>query len=266
VALVNPHLLGEEGPLPCGVGVAFKVAWALAGSLRSSPVLGQILLNRGLTDEEAARAFLEPSLNSLAEPAGLPGIDRAVERILAAVRAGEEIVVFGDYDVDGISGTALLTGFLEVLGAKVRPHLPNRLADGYGLSEDAVERLVESGAGLLVTVDHGTTAVAEIDFAAAKGLDTVVVDHHTPGEPLPAAVALVNPHLLGEEGPLPCGVGVAFKVAWALASRTSTGTISPTPWRSWLSERSRTSCRSSGRTGCSRASGSGCCRRAPARG
>jgi len=198
-------------------------ATALARDLGISPVLGQILLNRDLRDPEAARAFLNPSMGALANPTGMPGMSDAVTRILAAVKGGEPIVVYGDYDVDGISGTALLTGFLELAGARVTPHLPNRMSEGYGLSGAAVRDLVSNGTRLLVTVDHGTTACEEIALAGELGLDVVVVDHHTPGPALPDAVALVNPHLSGGESAHPCGVGVAFKVAWALATGLAGG-------------------------------------------
>jgi len=200
-----------------------EAATALAHELGVSPVLGQILLNRDLREPEAARGFLSPSMGSLADPSGMPGMGAAVDRILAAVKGREPIVVYGDYDVDGISGTALMTGFLALAGAEVTPRLPNRMSDGYGLSEDAVRKLADAGTGLLVTVDHGTTANREIEFAREIGLDVVVIDHHTPGPVLPEAIAIVNPHLGNGEGAHPCGVGVAFKVAWALATGLAGG-------------------------------------------
>ncbi|MEN8148342.1 MAG: single-stranded-DNA-specific exonuclease RecJ [Planctomycetota bacterium] len=192
-------------------------ARALAADLGVSPILGQVLLNRGLSDADAARAFLAPSMDSLADPSEMPGMGDAVDRLLAAARGGEKVVVFGDYDVDGISGTALLTGFLSLAGAEASPRLPNRLSEGYGLNPKAVRELVDRGTDLLVTVDHGTTAHEEIALAKELGLDVVVVDHHTPNSTLPVAVAVVNPHLEGGDRAMPCGTGVAWKVAWATA-------------------------------------------------
>ena len=200
-----------------------EAATALAHELGVSPVLGQILLNRDLRDPGAARAFLNPSMGSLGDPSGIPGMAGAVERILAAVKSDEPIVVYGDYDVDGISGTALMSGFLALAGARVTPRLPNRMSDGYGLNEGTVRKLAAEGTGLLITVDHGTTAYGEIEIAREVGLDVVVLDHHTPGPDLPDAVAIVNPHLGDATGAHPCGVGVAFKVAWALATGLSGG-------------------------------------------
>lgn len=198
-------------------------ARSLAESVGTSPLVAQVLLNRGIDNEDQARKFLRPTLTDLEDPGCLPDADAAAKQIVSAIRENVPIVVFGDYDVDGISGTALLVSFLQLLGASARGVLPNRLKDGYGLNLAAVQHLAEEGVGLLVTVDHGTSAVQEIRAARDAGLDVVVIDHHTPGEVLPPANALVNPMLADGEGPYPCGVGVAFKMAWAVARELAGG-------------------------------------------
>ena len=196
-----------------------EVARELARETGISALVAQILLNRGVRGADEARRFLRPAMTDLDDPAEIAGMSPAAERLARAARDQERIVVYGDYDVDGITGTALFSQFMNLLGARAVGYLPNRFDEGYGLNDGAVRRIAEAGTTLLVTVDHGTNAVGEIALARELGMDVVVIDHHTPSEVLPEANALVNPHLSGKPGL--CGVGVAFKVAWAVARELS---------------------------------------------
>jgi single-stranded-DNA-specific exonuclease len=157
-------------------------------------------------------------LNDLRSPEELPGCAKAAERLGEAVRAGRRIVVYGDYDVDGISGTALLWRCLKLLGANVGYYLPSRIDEGYGLHSDALRRLAAEQASLIVTVDCGICAVEEAQTARECGLELIVTDHHTPGDRLPEASAIVHPRLPGTAYPFGglSGSGVALKLAWAI--------------------------------------------------
>lgn len=210
----------------------------LAEELRIPPVLAQLLANRGMTEVAAARSFLGGSLNDLHEPASLPGVAEAAELLHAAVQAGRSIRVYGDYDVDGITGATLLWRCLKLAGAKVEYYVPERLEEGYGLNRGALERFKEEGADVVVTVDCGITAVAEAERARELGLDLIVTDHHEMKEVLPAARVLVHPRLPGSRYPFPslCGAGVAFKLAWALAQQFSQARKVSEAFRTFLME------------------------------
>src|SRR5438874_1908654 len=192
----------------------------MAIALGTSPIVAQLLLNRQQCDADAASAFLKAPLSGLHEPERLPGMPQAVERIHAAITAKKRIVVYGDYDVDGVSGTAILLTTLRQLGADVDFHVPHRLEDGYGLSHEALRKIAEGGASMVVTVDCGIASCAEADEARRLGLELIVTDHHEPKERLPDAAVLVHPRLPGDYpwGYL-CGAGVAFKLAWALCKK-----------------------------------------------
>ena len=202
-------------------------AEALAAALDLHPLVALLLARRGVVEPEAARRFLRPEVNHLHEPDLLPGMAAAAERIAAAVKGRERIAVYGDYDVDGICGTALLVSLLRSTGADVIPYLPDRRKEGYGFSEAAVRKLAAGGVKVICTVDHGSSAVEEIALARELGIDVVVTDHHIPAAgAAPACVALVNPLATGPNGeryPFPhlCGTGVAFKLGWAAARRIS---------------------------------------------
>jgi len=198
-------------------------AHALAAALRVSPVVAQMLVRRRVTDAAAGRAFLDPPLAGLHAPAELPGVAAAADAIIRAAAAGEKICVYGDYDVDGTTGTAILLGLLKRIGAAAEFYIPNRREEGYGLNADAVRALAASGVGLIVTVDCGVSAVAEAAVAQGSGVKLVVTDHHEFKPTLPAAAAVVHPRLPGGGYPNPdlCGAGVAFKLAWAVAQRAS---------------------------------------------
>ena len=170
----------------------------LAARLRVSPLLAQCLVNRGLSEPDALAAYLEPRLKALADPFLLPAMDLAVERLLRAREQREAVVIFGDYDVDGVCSTALLLETFARLGIAATSYLPHRMDEGYGLSQGAVETCLQKHpASLLVAVDCGSTAVESITWLRARGVDVVVLDHHQCSDPLPPAVALVNPQLSG---------------------------------------------------------------------
>lgn len=218
------------------------LAGQLAARLGIPPLLAQCLLNRDCSDPPAIEKFLHPRLKDLADPFQLPNMAGAVERLLRARQQNEPLVIFGDYDVDGVTSTALLLEVLRGLGWKVEAYLPNRMDEGYGLSAEGVQNCLKKfPATLLLAVDCGSTAVATIHSLRARGVDVIVLDHHQVSAPLPEAVALVNPQLTtgdgwrvagGENGASPvtghsspvthkelCSVGLAFKLAHALVKR-----------------------------------------------
>ena len=163
-----------------------------------SPLLAQCLLNRGHDDFENVDQFLRPKLKNLSDPFTLPNIERAVERLLAARESGEKVVVFGDYDVDGVTSTALIIEVLRELGWKIDYYLPHRLEEGYGLSQDGVENCLKKvKPDLILAVDCGSTAVDTIRWLKDRGMDVIVLDHHQVTDPEPEAYALVNPQLKG---------------------------------------------------------------------
>jgi single-stranded-DNA-specific exonuclease len=203
------------------MGVEDGGAAALASALKLHPLAARVLAARGHGDPERAAAFLETRLADLPDPFTMKGMDAAVARIARALEAGERIACYGDYDVDGVTSTALLSGFLRAAGADVVTYTPHRLVEGYGLNRDAVTRLAGQGVRLLVTLDCGITSVDEVRAAAALGVDTVVVDHHTVPVELPAAAAILNPHQPGCAYPSKdlAAVGVTFALAMALRRR-----------------------------------------------
>lgn len=186
-------------------------------------VIAQLLISRGICEPGVVRQFLDPKLSHLRAPELLPGCSQAAQRIEEALRAGRRIVVYGDYDVDGITGTSILCQCLRMLGGNAGYYIPHRLEEGYGLNHDAIRRLVAEKAELLVTVDCGITSVAQAGTARECGLELIVTDHHEPGPQLPDASAIVHPHLPGQGYPFAglSGSGVAFKLAWALCQQAS---------------------------------------------
>lgn len=186
-------------------------------------VVAQLLLCRGICDPQAIRDFLDAKLIGLRDPELLPGISAAAERITAAVREGRPIVVYGDYDADGMTATALLLECLRMLGAQASYYVPHRIDEGYGLNGEALRTLAGRGASLVVTVDCGIASVDHAATARELGLELIITDHHQFGEQLPDAAAIVHPRLPGTSYPFGelSGVGVAFKLAWALCQRAS---------------------------------------------
>ncbi len=187
-----------------------------------SPVLAQLMIRRKLT-ESSIPTYLEPKLTDLRDPELLPGLPQATEQLYQAIQSGDPIVVYGDYDADGMTSTAILLGALRVLNANVSYHIPNRLEDGYGLSRSAIERLASLGKKTIVSVDCGIGSVKEAELCKELGLRLIITDHHQYGEVLPDADAIVHPALPGHHYPFHglCGAGVAFKLAWGLCQRAS---------------------------------------------
>lgn len=208
----------------------------LSRQLGISPISAQVLINRGIRSVDSARAFLRPQLSDLIEPNLLPGIEPAVERILAAARNKEKVLVYGDYDVDGTSAVALLVRFLRLAGVDVGYYVPHRIEEGYGLHIAAVDEFRAQGVRLIITVDCGIGAVAACEHAARCGIDVIITDHHEPGDQVAPACAVINPKLTGSRYPFReiSGVGVAFKLAWAVAKRFSNGQRTSDEFRAFL--------------------------------
>ncbi len=187
----------------------------------ASPLLARLLVNRAVCDPADASRFLSSALGQLHDPFLLLGMDRAVERLAAAVKNGEKICVYGDYDVDGITSVALLISFFRSIGLDPLYFIPDRLVDGYGLSADGVARAAALGAQVMVTVDCGITAVVEAALCREVGIDLIITDHHMPGDVIPDACAVINPLQPGCPFPFKslAGVGVAFNLMIALRSR-----------------------------------------------
>jgi single-stranded-DNA-specific exonuclease len=201
-----------------------------------TPIVAQLLLNRGIRDAEQARRFLSAPFKGLHDPALLPGAAAAAERILAAVREQRRICVYGDYDVDGLTGTSLLWQGLRLLGCPADYYVPHRIDEGYGLNAEALHRIAQSGASLVVTVDCGIGSVAEAEVAKKLGLELIITDHHEPKAQLPAADVLVHPRLPGTMYPFGelSGSGVAFKVMWALCQQATGATKVTQQFRDFL--------------------------------
>lgn len=195
-----------------------KLRDKLAKSLQISPITAQILVNRGIENETEANLFLNCTLFDLPSPYLMKGMDRAVERIKKALENNERIAIYGDYDVDGVTSTALLYSFLKVLKANVTYYNPDRLKEGYGINIDAVKKLAEQGVSLIISGDCGITAVKEIEQAKELGVEFIVTDHHKPPQELPRAVSILNPKLseCKYPGKEIVGVGVIFNLVIAL--------------------------------------------------
>ena len=192
-----------------------------------SPLVAQLLLNRGIEDPTRARAFLDARLGSLHDPELLPGAVDAAERIVRAIRDDRKIVIYGDYDVDGVCGTSILWACLRLAGAaNVEYYIPHRVEEGYGVNAEALRKLaVENKASLIVTVDCGISAVREAELARELGVELIITDHHTIGWSLPPADAIVHPRLPGghHAGADLCGAAVAFKLAWQVCKSFGDG-------------------------------------------
>ncbi len=194
---------------------------ALGRTLSIDPLVARILLNRGISDPVAAGRFVNPLLSGMRDPFLLLGMEQAVERLCRALADGERVCIFGDYDVDGVTATALLTEAFRDFGFDCFYHIPNRMEDGYGLSADGLRAVAGRGAAVVVSVDCGITACDEALLCAELGVDLIITDHHTPGKAIPAARAVINPLQPGCTFPFkqPAGVGLAFYLLVALRSR-----------------------------------------------
>ena len=249
------EMAGDAGVDPAAVA-------GLADALKVSPLLARLLVHRGLTDPAEARAFLRPTPKQLHDPHTLPGLTAAADRIAAAIKNNEKVVIFGDYDVDGVTGTAILWHAIRLLGGHAETYLPHRLAEGYGLNDEAIAALIDAGAKLIVTVDCGITAVGPVALARSRGVDVVVTDHHewgageekrdlesqisevgSQGAPLPDAL-IVHPRLPPADGDAPypnphlCGAGVAYKLAWGVGLAVGATDRVPEALRDFLIEAS----------------------------
>lgn len=221
---IQPHDQGAVADLARRVGVP--------------AVIAQLLLCRGIRDPEAAERFLSPTLHRLRPPELLPDCEKAADLLWADIQAGRRIAVYGDYDADGITGTAILWKCLKLLGADVKYYVPSRLEEGYGLNTVALEQLAGRGVKTVVTVDCGVTAREEVAHARRLGMEVIITDHHEPGPDWPEAAAIVHPRAAGGAYPFPwlSGAGVAFKLAWALARRAGNGKRASAPLRDFLVE------------------------------
>src|SRR5437764_5966376 len=197
----------------------------VSSALEASPVVAQLLLSRDVRDADAARLFLDAPFRALREPDLLPGVPEAADRLWAAVRGGKKICVYGDYDADGVTGTAILRTALELIGGHVDIHVPHRLEEGYGLNAEALMKIAAEGASVVVTVDCGIASLVEAEVARRLGLELLVTDHHEFKAQLPDASVLVHPRLPGTSYPFGflSGAAVAFKLAWALCQRACGG-------------------------------------------
>lgn len=188
-----------------------------------TPLQRLILWRRGVETRPQAAEYLQAAHSISSDPMLLRGMAPAVDRLLKAIDARERIVVYGDYDTDGVTASAVMISYLRSLGAEVESYIPNRFDEGYGLNAEALASIQASGAGLVLTVDSGIRSVIEIDAAVRSGLNVIVTDHHQPAAELPRALAIINPKQPGDEYPFKelAGVGLAYKLCQALASTLS---------------------------------------------
>ena len=198
----------------------------LAQAMHVPPLVGQLLWRRGVQDADAARHFLEPKLPDLHDPADLPGVSRAAQRLVAALRDKQRIVIYGDYDVDGVTATSILYHTLRTADpdADVQRYIPHRIDEGYGINVEAIGKLADGKAQVIVSVDCGITAIEPAALARQRNVDLIITDHHEPDAALPDACAVVHPRVIDPDdstrqypfGEL-SGAGVAYKLAWELA-------------------------------------------------
>lgn len=193
----------------------------LADSLEISEITAQVLINRNITDIEIAKRFLNPSLQQLHDPFLMIDMEKGVDRIIKAIKNGERISIYGDYDTDGATSTALILKFFKMIGVEADYYIPHRIQEGYGLHVNAVTELHKRGTNLIITVDNGINAFEPIDLAHKLGMDVVVTDHHLPHENLPNACAIINPKRRDCSFPFKdlAGVGVVFNLIMALRQR-----------------------------------------------
>lgn len=184
-------------------------------------LLATFLVNRGIVEDEKINVFLNPTRNNFHNPFKMPDMECACNRVIQAIENNEKTIIYGDYDVDGITSTTVLTNFLAERGLHVDSYIPNRLNEGYGLNNNAIDKIVKQGYTLMITVDCGISAVEEIEYANSLGIETIITDHHEPGEQLPKAIAVVDAKR--KDNTYPCrdlaGVGVVFKLIQAIGQK-----------------------------------------------
>lgn len=197
----------------------------LAGLGRQSLLEAQLLYNRGIVDPESAAGFLAAGYPTDTDPFLLKDMDVTVERINRALSENQRIAIYGDYDVDGVTATALLVEVLRNLGGEVQAYIPDRFDEGYGLNEHALQALRDQVVQLVITVDCGVRSVTEAEFSRKIGLDLIISDHHHPEQVIPPALAVINPKIAGQAYPFPdlAGVGVAYKIAQAVLEKIGGG-------------------------------------------
>ena len=193
----------------------------IAKNYNINKLLATILVNRYIIEQGQIKKFLEPKRNDFYDPYQMPDMEIAVERIMKAIENEEKIIIYGDYDVDGITSVTVLKSFLEERGIKVGEYIPNRLEEGYGLNKKAIDKIVKDGNQLMITVDCGISAIEEVDYANQLGIETIITDHHEPGNELPKAIAVVDAKRKDNKYPFRnlAGVGVVFKLIQALGMR-----------------------------------------------
>ncbi len=190
----------------------------LVAALHIDPIVARVLINRGLDTVEDVGKFMQVSLEDLHSPMLMSGMKRAVSRVTRAIENKEKVVIFGDYDVDGISATSLLILFFRKLGLEVSFYIPHRVDEGYGLNNEAISKFAEDKVELLISVDCGVTSTKEVEYAGELGIDVIITDHHQVSEKLPPAYAVLNPVKSGCKYPFKylAGVGIAFKLITAI--------------------------------------------------
>ena len=184
-------------------------------------LLATVLVNRNIVEEDQINKFLNPTRGDFHNPLLMPDMEIARDRVLQAIENNEKVIIYGDYDVDGITSTTVLKSFLEERGLHVDSYIPNRLDEGYGLNNEALDKIAAEGYTLMITVDCGISAINEIEYAHTLGIETIVTDHHEPSEILPKAVAVVDAKR--KDNQYPCrdlaGVGVVFKFIQAIGQK-----------------------------------------------
>lgn len=198
-----------------------ELAEEISKKFKISKLLAQILINKNITKNEEIEVFINPKRNNFYNPFLMPDMEKAVDRIITAIEKKEKVLIYGDYDVDGITSTTVLKKFLEEIGIIAEYHIPNRLKEGYGLNKEAIEEIAEKGIQLMITVDCGISGVEEAEYAKSKGIDVIITDHHEPGETLPDAIAVVDAKIKTNKYPFNqlAGVGVVFKLIQALSMK-----------------------------------------------
>jgi len=210
----------------------------LAAEAGLAPLVAQVLLNRGVTTARQAHRFLSPDFKEILPPQSLPNAVDAARRLADAARSGRPVVIYGDYDVDGITATSILWHALTLAGAQVSFYIPSRLEEGYGLNADALRQIAAEGAEVVITVDCGITACEAAELARRLGLELIITDHHEPRGALPSADCVVHPAAGGPDSGNRdlCGAGIALKIAWAFAQEFSGGSSVAPRFREFLKE------------------------------
>lgn len=192
----------------------------IAEKYKINELLASIIANRKIKDEDIEK-FLHPTRQNFHDPFLMPDMNIAVERIIKAIENNEKTIIYGDYDVDGITSITVLRSFLEDRGLHVDSYIPNRLEEGYGLNKPAIEKIAKENYTLMITVDTGISGIEEIEYANSLGIETIVTDHHEVGDELPKALAVVDAKR--KDNQYPCrdlaGVGVVFKLTQALRKK-----------------------------------------------